>query len=261
MPIRLLVAVDCGLCQYGIQALVLGTPDFRIVGFAPDGELAIQLAGSLHPDLLLLDTELRSAAGLTVMARVRYHDPAIRGVFWTSKQGEQWERLGYEAGASAWVHQSIEPERLLEILRDVHAGRHVPAPAARLEAQPAGRRESPLSPKEIGVLRHAVRGLASREIAALVGCAPRTVDKHLESVRHKFGVTHPRAIIAIGLVYLRELDLRAEELRHQPEPLGGAADLASGPALEPPKPAPETAPEAATGGPQNRPAGPGGPAA
>jgi DNA-binding NarL/FixJ family response regulator len=148
------------------------------------------------------------------MARVHHADPSIRGVFFTEHAGERWESLGREAGAVAWVNKNVDAAVLLNALRDVHAGRRpASSPAARLDPAAGGREVTPLSPKELAVLRQAVRGLTSKDIATIVRCAPRTVDKHLESVRHKFGVTHPRAIIPIGLVYLRYLDLLADEAR------------------------------------------------
>jgi DNA-binding NarL/FixJ family response regulator len=229
MPIRLLVADGCRVFLYGIQAILRDAPDFTLIGSTRDGEAAVHVALSLRPDILLLGIDLESVNGLTAMARVHHADPGIRGVFLTEQAGDRWESLGREAGATAWVSKNVDATVLLNALRDVHAGRRPTGPpTARVESASPGREATLLSPKELAVLRAAVRGLASKDIAAIVGCAPRTVDKHLESVRHKFGVTHPRAIIPIGLVHLRYLDLLADEAR----------ESGDGPQSDPPDDAP-----------------------
>lgn len=222
MPIRLLVADVSNVCLYGIQAMLKSAPDFAVVATTRDGEAAVQLALSLRPDILLLDIGLHGVNGIAVMARVHYADPSIRGVFFTERQGERWERLGLESGAVAWMSKDVEDAMFLRVLRDVAAGRRPPRSAtAHLGVLHAGREVAPLSPREIAVLRHAVRGLTSKEIGALIDCKHRTVDKHLESIRHKFGVAHPRAILPIGLLHLRYLDLLAEDA-HAAASLTGA---------------------------------------
>ena len=219
MPIRLLVADQCNVCLYGIQVMLQAAPEFAVAATTRDGEAAVQLALSLQPDVLLLDTDLQSVNGIAVMARVHHADPRIHGVFFTERQGERREQLGLEVGAAAWVNKNVEDAVLLRVLRDVAAGRRPPGNAAgRLDTSPGGREVAPLSPREIDVLRHAVRGLTSKEIGALLGCKHRTVDKHLESLRHKFGVSHSRALILVGPPYLRYLDLRAEDANRVPPP-------------------------------------------
>lgn len=213
MPIRLLVADDCNVCLYGIQAILKAAPDFAVVATTRDGEAVVQLALSLRPDILVLGTDLKSQSGIVAMARVHDADPRIRGVFFTERRGERWRTLGLDAGAWAWVSKDDDDAVLLQTLHDVHAGRRPRGPSAILETRPP----LLLTPREITVLRYAVRGLPAKEIAALINCRPRTVDKHLESIRHKFAVPHVRAIIALGILYLRYIDLQAED-SEPPEP-------------------------------------------
>lgn len=207
MPIRLLVADDCNACRYGLQAILRTAPEFDVVATTRDGEAVVQLALSLRPDILLLDTDLETVSGITAMERVHHADPGIRGVFFTERRGERWRTLGLDAGAWGWVSKSDDDAVLLQTLRDVHAGRRPRSPGAILETPPT----LLLTPREITVLRHAVKGLPSKVIGARIGCRPRTVDKHLESIRHKFAVPHVRAVIPLGILYLRYIDLRAED--------------------------------------------------
>jgi DNA-binding CsgD family transcriptional regulator len=85
----------------------------------------------------------------------------------------------------ARVHRSIGArERLAARVRELeHALREVPRP----RASPDG--VSELTPRELEVLEHVAAGRTDREIAALLYVSVRTVQKHLEHVYDKLGVT------------------------------------------------------------------------
>jgi DNA-binding CsgD family transcriptional regulator len=67
-------------------------------------------------------------------------------------------------------------------------------PAAFADGGGAGRSPSVLTPREAEIAALAAEGLASREIARLLGVSVRTVDNHLQHVYVKLGVSNRVAL-------------------------------------------------------------------
>jgi phosphoribosyl 1,2-cyclic phosphodiesterase/CheY-like chemotaxis protein len=83
---------------------------------AQDGQEALDLAASVHPDLLLLDLESGQRAGLEFLRALRRHaDAHLRDMpvlLLTAPEDEQQVRLGFAAGASDAMHKPVTPAQL-----------------------------------------------------------------------------------------------------------------------------------------------------
>jgi DNA-binding NarL/FixJ family response regulator len=110
------------------------------------------------------------------------------------------------AGASAYCPKEIEPDKLIEIIRQVNLGRYVVN--GQVMGQDAvdewidkGVREiagpyysdldntfSPLSPREMEILQHVTRGLSNKEIANILKISHQTVKNHMTSILRKLAV-------------------------------------------------------------------------
>ena len=64
MPIRILIADDHAVVRSGLRALLRADPEIEVVGEAKDGVEALELAGTLHPDLVLLDVTMPPENGI-----------------------------------------------------------------------------------------------------------------------------------------------------------------------------------------------------
>lgn len=64
-----------------------------------------------------------------------------------------------------------------------------------------------LTAREREVIRWVAQGKTDREIASIIGCAPKTVEKHLEHVFDKLGVPNRAAAVAVTLSALGAADL------------------------------------------------------
>ena len=105
--------------------LSLVTKRLRLDGYAVnearDGDAALALAQKLKPDIAVLDLGLPGLDGIEVMRRIRANKK-LRGmliVVLTAKAQEADVRLGFAAGADAYVRKPFSPTKLSETVKDL----------------------------------------------------------------------------------------------------------------------------------------------
>jgi CheY-like chemotaxis protein len=99
-------------------------PDYAFAEAATARE-AIELAGKVRPDLVLLDTMLPGVNGLTVLSRLRA-DPELAKtpvVVVSAYATDEDRAAAFEAGATEFVKKPFDPERLRSLVESVLAGR------------------------------------------------------------------------------------------------------------------------------------------
>jgi len=103
-------------------AALLRQGEFDVVGEAADAESAIERAGELRPDLILLDLSLPGMSGVDALPHLRAAAPEAEVVVLTAS-GTEASLLGaIRAGAAGYLLKSEPPERILEFLRGVARG-------------------------------------------------------------------------------------------------------------------------------------------
>ncbi|MBK6012862.1 response regulator transcription factor [Streptomyces sp. MBT53] len=197
MAIRVTVADDQAVVRAGIAAILDAEPDLCVVGQAPDGDTAVELALSARPDVALMDVRMPGIGGLAATAAITERSPSTRVLVLTTFGLDEYLFAALRAGAAGFLLKDAEPERVIDAVRVVHGGAALLDPAVTRKLidrftdtpgplDPA--RLSPLTPRETQVLRHVARGLSNAEIAGVLGVSAATVKDHVSVVLGKLGV-------------------------------------------------------------------------
>ncbi len=200
-PIRIILVDDQELVRAGFRMVLEAQPDMHVVGEAGDGLAAIDLAGRLHADVMVMDARMPRLDGVEATRRIRQAGERPRVLMLTTFDLDEYAFAALKAGASGFLLKDVPPEELLFAIRAVDSGDSVVAPsttrrlidqfAAHLPggAQPAAPPElADLTEREREVLMHVAQGLSNQEIAQLLYLSEATVKTHVGRVLGKLGL-------------------------------------------------------------------------
>jgi len=115
-PIRTLIIEDSPLALRAMVNLLETHPAVEIVGTAANGETGLEVAGKLHPDLVIADMEMPGLSGLVVTEALRRRFPAMRLVVVSVHDGFMWQNLSRMRGANAFLSKHRAPAELLSLI-------------------------------------------------------------------------------------------------------------------------------------------------
>src|SRR5207302_8305284 len=121
MAERILLVDDHPLTRSALAALLI-QHGFDVVGEAADGDEAVECAGRLHPDLILLDLSMPGVDGLTALPLLREAAPECEVVVLTASAVEENLLGAIRAGAAGYLLKSEPPARIVQFLRGVAQG-------------------------------------------------------------------------------------------------------------------------------------------
>lgn len=117
--IRLLVVDDHPIVRDGLVAMIRKRSDMEVVGEGADGEEAVELAGLLSPDVIVMDINMPKMDGLQATREIKRRHPAIRIVGLSIQREDAAAREMARAGASAFLAKGGQSDVLFDTLRKV----------------------------------------------------------------------------------------------------------------------------------------------
>ncbi|HKU76470.1 MAG TPA: response regulator transcription factor [Pyrinomonadaceae bacterium] len=197
-PIRVFSVDDHPLLREGIAALVNSQPDMVLIAQGATGAEAVQLFKEQLPDVTLLDLRLPDMSGIDVLIAIRSQFPDARIIMLTTFEGDVEVQRALQAGARGYLLKNMPPTELLEVIRQVHAGkkRIPPEIASQLLEHMS---DEVLTEREIEVLREVADGNRNREIAERLFISEETVKVHIKHIMEKLGASDRTQAVSIGL--------------------------------------------------------------
>ncbi len=192
--IRVVLADDHPVVRTGIRNLLSKSPDIDVIGEASNGTEALQMCSDLIPDVLLLDMEMPGLKGVEVAQRLKSSDSRVHILALSAYDDKQYILELLESGAAGYLTKEEAPETIIDAISGVAQGeqgwvsRRVAAQMSvwMREDEPEGNR---LTHRELEVLRLVVEGKTNQGIGLNLGISEKTVEKYLEAVFAKLGVT------------------------------------------------------------------------
>jgi DNA-binding NarL/FixJ family response regulator len=229
--IRLLIVDDHPLFRAGLEQIMEYEDHITIVGQSDNGQLAIEDARRLSPDVILMDVNLPGGMnGLQVTRKIRSERPNIPIIILTAYHDIEQVVHAISVGASSYCPKDIKPETLIKIIETVRQGYFVIEKTRMTKEQrdkwleeqirqlsgpytiDGEEHYSPLSPRETEILKHVTRGMSNKEIAYKLGISQQTVKNHMTSILKKLNVDDrtQAAITAIRSGWVR-IDSRSKD--------------------------------------------------
>ncbi|TMQ68138.1 MAG: response regulator transcription factor [Candidatus Eisenbacteria bacterium] len=202
MTIRILIVDDQALLRAGFRMILGGEADLEVVGEAEDGARAVDAAGRLAPDVVLMDIRMPTLDGLEATRRLvarRGDEGPPRIIILTTFDLDEYVYEALRAGASGFLLKDTLPDQLISAIRVVAHGDALIAPSitrrliSEFAARPARASGPPssladLTPRELEVLRLVARGRSNAEIADDLVVSGTTVKSHVARILMKLGL-------------------------------------------------------------------------
>jgi DNA-binding NarL/FixJ family response regulator len=191
--LRLLLVDDHAIVREGMRAILDEETDLAVVGECGNGDEALQVCASLHPDVVLLDLNMPGLAPVETIQGLVQRVPGVRIMVFTSFGEDEVVRATLDAGAIGFLLKDARRDELLLAIRNVAAGQPYLAPSAQRQLMELLRRPrdplDSLTEREADVLRLIGQGQSNKAIARELGLSEGTVKGYVSQILSKLGVS------------------------------------------------------------------------
>ena len=195
--IRILIADDHMLMRMGIATLVSTAKDMTVVGEARNGREAVELAGSLRPDVVIMDLMMPEMSGGEATKAIHEAHPGIRIVILTTYGTSAELATAVTNGAVGVLLKDKVEMDLLNTIRFVVEGNQV-IPTRLLAQIEEDKAMGKLTDRQMEILASVAEGQSNADIALQFGLSEITVKKHLSAIFERLGVANRSEAVALA---------------------------------------------------------------
>lgn len=195
-PQTILIVDDHPLFRKGVIQLIQAAPEFRFIGEAASGSEGIALAHRLHPDMVLLDLNMKDMNGVEVLKAIKDEGLDSRVIMLTVSDQAEDLIAALQAGADGYLLKDMEPEDLMQQLAEAARGKitiserltQLLVSSLREKSRPTSLADAGLTEQENRILDHLVDGKSNKLIARDMGIAEGTVKVHVKHLLKKLNL-------------------------------------------------------------------------
>jgi two-component system, NarL family, response regulator DegU len=213
--IQVYIISQQSLFRNGIQHSLSTAPDITVAGTVEINDGILDTVDNLPPDVALLDIDGASEAGLTLSRKIKQHAPSVAIVVLASNPNDEQLFEVLKGQAASYLSKASTAEQLVDTIRRVAHGEHPineslttrprVAEQVLLQFQELSRRTeaealiSPLTPRELEILKYIGLGYLNKQIAAELNISEQTIKNHVTSILRKLNANARTEAVVLAL--------------------------------------------------------------
>jgi DNA-binding NarL/FixJ family response regulator len=218
--IRVLLVDDQSIVREGLSSLLLTHADLEIIGEAENGQVAVEKAIALQPDVVLMDIRMPIMDGIAAIRILHQQIPEIKILVLTTFDDDRYvtEAMGY--GAQGYLLKDTPSAELAQAIRSVNQGYTQMGPGLFAKAMANSTRQNSvdiqslsisqeleqLTTREKEVLQLIATGYSNKEIAAELYITERTVKNHVNSILRSLDLRDRTQAAIFAYQYFEQLE-------------------------------------------------------
>ena len=140
--IKILIVEDQELIRQSLEIILSSQPGLSVIGLAGNGNEAVEMAGALSPDVILLDIRMPGMDGVSACRIIKEKYPGIKIIVLTTFDDDEYVFDAIKYGANGYLLKGTSVDELANAIRTVYNNGTLinPAIAGRLLFQNCERR-------------------------------------------------------------------------------------------------------------------------
>jgi len=195
-PIRLLLADDHLLIRASLKSLLSEFQGIEVAGEAGDGREALELVGTLRPDVVLMDIAMTGLNGLDATRLISKEHPGVRVIVLSMHASERHVLQALRAGAQGYILKESAPRELELAIESVARGKLFLSPGISRKVIDVflgqmGEMADPLdqlTPRQREILQLIAEGNSSKQIAHRLESSVKTIESHRASLMDRLDI-------------------------------------------------------------------------
>ena len=197
-----MIVDDHTLIRETWSSLLSTVPNLEIVAECGDGRLAIEMAKNIRPNIVLLDINMEPVNGFEVLKMIRKFSPASKIIGLSMRSEPAYAKKLLRLGAKGYVTKNSARSEMLEAINEVSNGKifvcqEVKKLLSEITVKDNSKAQgiNSLSDRELQVLGLLSAGESSKEIAAALGIAVKTIEVHRHNILKKLKLKNSASLV------------------------------------------------------------------
>lgn len=208
--VRILLADDHTIVRQGLARLLEEQPDLKVVGEATNGQMAVEQALALKPDIVIMDIAMPRMNGIEATKRIRKQLPKTKILILSMYSHEHYIHELLETGVSGYLLKDSSGRDIIKAIRSAMKNETFLSPmiskflletyrSPNRKLSSIGERYSLLSNREREVFQLIGEGHSTREIADLLCVSISTIKSHRANIMEKLNIDSPVKLIHFAI--------------------------------------------------------------